>query len=568
MRGLRGRRRETKETLEEGVRAAIRRRKKAEPGYREEAGDGYPILGGRLRGAAALLLGAMVAIGSFVLYLRTLAPTILPYRLPDLADAAMLQMQACSLSITHPTGYPTWTMLSNLVTHLPFGDCAYRANLASAIFAALAALAVYAGGLLLTRNAVAAAVGALAFALTGVLWSQAVIAEVYTANALFAGLALCALLLWRSRQRDRYLLLSAFCVGLAMTNHLTSGLLLPAALLLVALVDPRKFKELGLMLGAAGLFLAGLLPYLFLPFRAPSAPMKANNPDNLERFLYVVGGGDLTGGFFAFGPSELPVRLAMYWDYLLGSFNAPLVVAAAVGLVALALRDPAVALFTGFLFLGWGFHAVENDIVDVQLYFIPTYLILALWISCGVAALLGWISEFGRGSPRLVGGAAFAAISLALLMLPLIGVRETYAANDWSGEYSAAETLDTVAENAERGATVLHLRSPLWYMAVAEERRGDLTLVDPFQNAPPGRYNDVVWPGSFSTQEMQSIYGTDDSTGVEAARKASRRGTVYLLAHENLDLGPLRRAGFRPVRIEDSFYRLIPTESGGGDDEG
>jgi hypothetical protein len=42
------------------------------------------------------------------------------------------------------------------------------------------------------------------------LWSQAVIAEVYTLNALFVALTLLALLLWRERRRDRYLLLFAF----------------------------------------------------------------------------------------------------------------------------------------------------------------------------------------------------------------------------------------------------------------------------------------------------------------------------------------------------------------------
>lgn len=540
---------------------------KRESRYRDETGRTHPVSGkGGPPGVAALVLGPAVVIGAFVLYLRTLAPTILPYSLPDLADAAVLQMQACSLSMTHPTGYPTWTMLAHLVTYLPFGDCAYRTNLASALFAALAALAVYAAGLLLTRSAVGAAVGALSFALTSVLWSQAVIAEVYTANALFLGLALCALLLWRYRRRDRYLLLSSFLVGLAMTNHLTSGLLLPAALLLVALVDRSRLKDLGLMLKAAGLFAVGLLPYLFLPLRAPSAPMKANNPDNLERFLYVVGGGDLTGGFFAFGPAELPGRLAMYWEYLLQSFNAPLIVAGAAGLGALALRDPAVALFTGFLFLGWGFHAIENDIVDVQLYFIPTYAIFAVWISCGVAALPLWLSEFGRG------GAAVAAVSVALLLLPLAGVRETYAANDWSGNYEASETLDTVAGNAERNATMLHLRSPLWYMVIVEERRRDLTLVDPFQNTEPGRYNDRVWPGDFGPEASRRIYGTGNGTEVEAARKAARRGPVYLLAHEGLSLEPLREAGFRTELVDGDFYQLVPpggevarnTADGGG----
>ena len=96
-------------------------------------------------------------LAAFALYLRTLAPTVLPYSLPDLADAAMLQMQACSLSITHPTGYPTWTMLSHLVTYLPFGDCAYRVNLSSAIFSALAVGAVYGAGVVRTRSAAAGA---------------------------------------------------------------------------------------------------------------------------------------------------------------------------------------------------------------------------------------------------------------------------------------------------------------------------------------------------------------------------------------------------------------------------
>ncbi|MDN5697549.1 MAG: DUF2723 domain-containing protein, partial [Rubrobacter sp.] len=491
----------------------------------------------------------------------TLAPTVLPYSLPDLADATMLQMQACSLSITHPTGYPTWTMLSHLITYLPFGDCAYRANLSSAIFSALAVGTVYGAGFLLTRSAVASAVGALAFGVTSIFWSQAVIAEVYNPNAFFLGVALIALIFWRYHQRDRYLLLSAFCVGLAMTNHLTSGLLLPGALLLVLLVDRRKLLDIKLMLKSAGMFLLGLLPYLFLPLRAPSAPMKANNPDNLERFLYVLRGGDLTGGFFSFGPVELLGRMGMYVEYLLANFNFLLLVAGLGGLAALALRDAALAAFTAFLFFGWGFHAIGNDIVDVQLYFIPTYVVFALWICCGAAALLSWLTDFGRESPKGVYLTVLVAVCAGLLLLPFTGVRETYAANDYSGNREAAEMLDTVAESAEQDATILHLRSPLWYMVITEERRQDLTLVDPFQNPEPGAYNDVIWPGDYTPLETERIYGgAGDTTGVDAARKAAERGPVYLLAHEGLDTDPLREAGFRLIPQGDSFYRLVPPE--------
>ena len=95
------------------------------------------------RRVGTVLSGVGISVIVFVLYLKTLAPTVLPYDSPNLLDAAMLQMQVCVLGITHPTGYPTYLMLSHLLTYLPFGDtCAYRANLASAFYAALAVGAV------------------------------------------------------------------------------------------------------------------------------------------------------------------------------------------------------------------------------------------------------------------------------------------------------------------------------------------------------------------------------------------------------------------------------------------
>ncbi len=507
-----------------------------------------------------VLLGSGISLLAFVLYVNTLAPTVLPYELPELADAAMLQMQVCVLGITHPTGYPTYVMLSHLFTYLPVGDCAYRANLASAAYAALAVSAVYAASLLLTKRSVAAAVGALAFGLGTIFWSQAVIAEVYTANAFFVALCLVALLLWRNRRRDGYLLLSALCIGLAMTNHMTSGLLLPAGFLFVAVVDRRKLVDAKLVLKGAGAFLLGLTPYLYLPIRSStSAPMVANNPDNLERFLYVVGGGDLRGGFFAFGPAELPGRLAFYSHHLLENFNWGLLAAGMVGFAAMLLWDRAGAMLTGFLFVGWGFHAIENDIVDVQLYFIPTYLVLSLWISFGLGVLLEEVEVIVARSSRIMRAVVLGALSVALVLLPLAGVGEAYAANDMSGDYRGRVINDTVAENAAQGATILHLRSSLWYMVLVEERRQDLTLVDPFQGYKDGRYNDVVWPDDVDdTQTMYRRYGTDDKTGVTAAEKAAERGPVYVLAHENISGQPFHDAGFGTIRVEGPLYELVP----------
>jgi small-conductance mechanosensitive channel len=134
--------------------------------------------------AFTVLAGTCVTVFIFVLYLRTLAPTVLYYERPILLDSVMYQVQAIVLGITGPTGEPSWTMLTHLFTYLPFGDPGYSVNLASAVYGALAVAMLFVAGWLLTRRVAAAAVGALAFGLGESFWSQAVIAEIYTLNAL------------------------------------------------------------------------------------------------------------------------------------------------------------------------------------------------------------------------------------------------------------------------------------------------------------------------------------------------------------------------------------------------
>ena len=511
--------------------------------------------------AGVILAGLGVTLVVFIFYLKTLAPTILPYDSPNLLDAPMLQMQVCVLGMSHPTGYPSYLMLSHLFTYLPVGDCAYRANLASATYAALAVSALFGAGYLLSgRRVVAAASAALAFGLGVTLWSQAVIAEVYTLNALFVALSLLTLLLWREYRKDRYLLLAAFLVGLSMTDHLTSGLLLPASVLFVALVEWAKLVEWRLVLKAAGLFVVGLTPYLYLPIRsAMDPPFIANNPTNFERFWYVVSGGNLRGGFFAFGPAELPDRLAFYWSYLLDNFNWGLVVAGLVGFVALILWDRAAAALFGFLFLGWLFHAIENDIPDIDVYFIPTYLVVSLWIAVGIGLTLERVESLLSRLRRISKPAALGAFSVALVLLPLVSVGKTYARNDMSHDYRGQKIIEAVAENAAPNATILQHRSELWYMVLVEKHRRDLTLVDPFAHATDVRYANLVWPDDeIDLQAMNRRYGTGDSTGVSAAMKAASKGSVYLLDEEGIDPSNFRNAGFRAVRVAGSLFELIP----------
>jgi hypothetical protein len=315
--------------------------------------------------------------------------------------------------------------------------------------------------------------------------------------------------------------------------------------------------EWRLVLKGAGLFLLALTPYLYLPVRASmDPPMNEADPTSPGRLLEFLSGGDLLSVLFAFKLSELPERLALYTDYLFRDFHWVLVLVGVLGLVVLLLRDRAAAVLLGLPFLGWLFYALEYNIYDFQLYFIPTYLMLALFMAVGVGALLRLAESMTRRytMSRVV---VMGVVSGVLLALPLLGLPEAYAANDRSQDYRGQRIIETVAENAEPNSTVLHHRSALWYMVLVEERRQDLRMIDPWYPSWT-RYTDIVWPEDLDAAETERRYGVSDDTGVNAARAAAEDGPVYILDQEGNGFRNFYDAGFRTLRVEGILYRLIP----------
>ena len=522
--------------------------------------------------------GAGVSLFSFFIYLKTLAPSVLYYDRPIAFDSAMLQAEAAALGIGHPTGYPTYMMLTHLFTILPGVEPAYGANLASAVYAALAVAALYAVALRLCGRVPAAAIGTLAFAFSGTFWSQVVIAEVYTLNVLFLSLTVLFLLAWRDTRRDLYLLLAAFLCGLSLTHHLTSGLLIPAGLLFVLAVERRKLLEGRLLLKGAGLFLAGLLPLLYLPIRAfMNAPLDETHPTTLGRFLLLV-----TGWSYAIAkPAEkarcaasplvsegFGARAQLLAGHLFGEFAIVLMLVGAVGMLVLILADRPAAILLGTLFAGCLIHVafyLERGIEDFVVFLIPAYAIFGVCISAGVGFLLGRVGRLATDNAplRLFSTAALSGLALVVI---LSGLPHEYAQQDRSNDTEGSRTIAAVVTNAGPNATVLHHRSPLWYMAVVEKPRQDIRLADPFCTSWT-RFDDITWPDPPGAAR----YSTPDPTGVETARRAARDGPVYILAREfeqqKVSFDRFREAGFLVVPVGKGrlLYELVPYKKADGD---
>lgn len=506
-------------------------------------------------GSLAVLPGVLVALISFGLYLATLAPTALPRDVnAGLADAGLFQVRVYILGIPNPTGYPTYLLLGKLFTYLPVGDVGYRVNLASAVYAAVAVLLLFFLLRVLTGRTLPAAAAALLFGVSRAFWSQAVIAEVYTLNVMFVCLVCLPLLLWRKRGQDRYLLLAAFLMGLSLTNHLTSGLLIPAGLVFVGLTDRRKLLDWRLALKAAALFVAGLTPYIYLPVRAMThPPLSGYHPASLDGFFSFVTGSSFQGQMFVYGPAQIPWRLEFYLSHLLHQFPPVFLVVAAFGFWYMLFTDRAAAVFFGILYAGWLVFALEYAIPDVWVYFIPTYLVICVFVASGLVALFemgAHLSRRWRASRHLSSTrrlAAKGALGFLVLAAPLAGVQETYRVVDHSDYYQARKTMDLVARDVPRGATVITNGSSLWYMKLVDHRRTDLRIVSPFLNPEDWSQQAKPW--------------------VRLSEKYLREGQdVYVLLPGDRDgyyMSYFEQSGLRlSPRDDGAFYRV--EEDGGG----
>ena len=232
--------------------------------------------------AAGVLAGAV--------YLWTAAPNV------TLLDSGEFVVAAQHFGVPHPTGYPLWTLLAWVFQLLPLGNAAWEINIFSGFCGALAAGVTamlfssstrWLLGVRVLRwrglSAIVSVTVALLFAFSFSMWSQAVIAEVYTLHALMIGLFLMSLYAWLRRPESvGLLLLPFFLLALAFSNHQLSVALAPLPVLAVLLVRRGIFWDL-VMAGA----LTVLVVYLGFAILSEEAPVLKT----AIRFFYSVMAG-------------------------------------------------------------------------------------------------------------------------------------------------------------------------------------------------------------------------------------------------------------------------------------
>lgn len=317
------------------------------------------------------------------IYLFTLGRTV------GKADSFEFQVVIPQLEIAHPTGYPLYIMLTKLFTLIPIGGMAWRVNVITAVYALAAVVLLYEFMSRLIGRRMVSILTAVLFALTPTFWSQAVAAEVYTLNSLIviAALLLMQQLIVNNEQltiNNRLPIALAAVLGLGLTNHLTTVILLPPAF--ITLFFARKTisfrpKQLLFLLLA---FLAPLLLYAYLPIRWQALH---GEPMGAARFVDWVIAGRFRGALQLQAWLRDPTRYAVVGRLFLAEWTAFYLLLGAIGFAFLARIRWKTAVILAPVFAGYSFYALNYYVPDLAVFLIPAQLIIAISVGLFLALL-------------------------------------------------------------------------------------------------------------------------------------------------------------------------------------
>lgn len=217
-----------------------------------------------------IIIGALI----FVFYLICMPKTVV------LEDDGLFILSSYFNGVSHPPGYPLHSLLGYLFAHLPVGNPAANVHALSAFFSALSASLIYIITSQLTiksptRN-LTTFIAVAAYTFSSEIWSQSIIAEVYTLNVfLFLYTLYIALIIHSSLENKNLqnqpgsvgsLKLNIFFLGLvsglALANHWPLFILGFLGIFFLLLNDFKHIAKYWSFI-LIGVFI-GLTPYLWL----------------------------------------------------------------------------------------------------------------------------------------------------------------------------------------------------------------------------------------------------------------------------------------------------------------
>lgn len=404
----------------------------------------------------------LLFVSALLVYATTMCKTIYTGDDGDFETAMM------TLGVCHPTGYPLFTLLGSafLKGLAPLlQEPAARVNLMTALFGAAAVALFFRFLRALLPSKLVAASAALLLAFAPTLWQQSLSCEVYTLTALF----LCSVLWLTARlESGESGALTPLVVvyGLSLTNNLTMALFLPGFLFVVwrKVGFKRLFSRLPLFVLPLSLY-----AYVFIAAKYGNAPVRWGSPTTPELFYKHLSGDLYRQLMFSQPLAVVGENAVRYGKALVAEFGLWTLWLAPVGIAALAKTHRSVLGLTVWIAGGSLFYALNYHILDIYVYYLPSFMMICVWIAAGAWAL-------AERFPLKPGVAALVAVGL-----PLIALGTHWKDADKSGNSIEADFGRNILISAPQNAVIVtdsNVTFTLWYYKWVKHERPDVVVVD------------------------------------------------------------------------------------------
>lgn len=477
----------------------------------------------QVRGKFLSLLLAAILLSY---YIRTLLPGI-GYS----GDAAKFSFAGYVLGTAHANGYPTYLIVNYAFTHLlGIGSIAYRANLLSAVFGAVACLFFFRLLLLLEIKQWIAFTVALGFGFTKTFWSQSIVAGVYTLNAVFVAATIYCFVRWH--QSKTGLLTACAVYAFSFGNSLTVITLLPAIVYLTWSVDRALFTDPKRLLRIVAVILLGVLQYVypFWRYYDPSTKYLEMVTPDLRSLWWAVTGAQFRSQLFMYSFGQV-IRNRIPWALLslLKEFYYLTPVAVLGGW---RLRRE-LNLFFILAFIGNLAICLNFGLFHVQFYLLPCYLITAIYLALAIDLLFSKL-QFAK---QLAYAALFLWFPVMLLVLNLPQV-------DQHRNTAAADQTEAILRMAKKDAVLISptymVSECFWYYLIGEGLQDS---------------NRIFLVHEYNLDAIVSYMRANKPIYLPNQRIFIQPGlTVYCIGP--LHLQELKQNGFYSQEVTNSFYKI------------
>ena len=516
-----------------------------------------------MRSTSEAAVAAGIALLALIVYAITLAPSV-----PG-GDSGELIATAYTGGVPHPPGYPLYTLMAWGVSGIPFGEVALRVNALSALLDAVAAGVLCGAVARWSRSAGAGFLAAGLFAFSPLIWSYAVVAEVFALNNLLVCCLLYILVRFVDTPSLRWASWGALLVGLGLSNHHTFVVYAIPVVGYVAWRGRSFLFSARALVQLLALFALGVLPYLYLPLAGaiPNAVTWGDfsSPEGIAHHILRRDYGTFQLGASQMGQWGAWDRLVLVTEALFRNTLYVGLPVAVFGCVQAAAglrkdRDVVAVMLIGWLaylaMMSFLFNlAIENPLlvgVEARFWQMAAIPVFA-WVGIGAKGLASWGVGPSRREP---------AVWIAALVAVGLQCAVHFESANQRGNFLFRDYAHTILAGVPPGALLIlngdTAINTVRYVQVVEGLREDVRVapmtwmqLDWYTDWMREHWPSLAFPGpalSHGPRPAETTVG-EGYTLKEFLAENLESEEIFIYPGFGLEQGPLIRPQYRTVPV-------------------